>query len=169
MEARQQVLQADVEKLRERKSIQEEIENLNKLQVVVRYNEARAKFKEAKGMKSEAERSLRRLEDTVAPALQAVNKKQEYQSKVKLVVTDRQQQLRRAEAAADTAIGQVEAGESKCQELIGKKEAERAIFAAKKQELGRLRKRVTDLEASYRQAPKDFDAADWNRRIVCIA
>ncbi|KAK4133334.1 SMC5-like protein [Trichocladium antarcticum] len=165
MEARQQVLQADVEKLRERKAIQGQIENLNKLQVVVRYNEARLKFKEAKKRKSDAERSLKRLQDTVAPVLQAVNRKQEYQSKIKLVVTDRQQQLRRAETAADTAIGQVEAGESKCQELVGKKDAERAIFGAKKQELGRLRKKITDLEASHRRVPKDFDAADWNRKI----
>ncbi|KAL2263142.1 hypothetical protein VTK26DRAFT_8040 [Humicola hyalothermophila] len=165
MEARQQVLQADVEKLRERKAIQEEIDNLNKLRVVVRYNEARNKYKEAKNRKTEAERCLKRLEETVAPALQAVNKKQEYQAKIKLVVTDRQQRLRAAEAAADAAIGQVEAAESTCQEISGKKEAERQNFTLKKQELGRQRKKLTSLEASYRQTPREFDAAEWNRKI----
>lgn len=168
MEARQQVLQADVEKLRERKAIQEEIEKLTKLRSVVKYYEARNKWKEAKARKVEGERSLRRLEESVAPALQAVNKKQEYQSKIKLVLADRQQRLQAAEAAADSAIGQVEVAEANCQELLAKKEAERANFATKKQELGRLRKKITDLEAGYRQAPKEFDAADWNRKIVGV-
>lgn len=166
MEARQQVLQADVEKLRERKAIQEEIEQLNKLRVVVKYYDARKRFKEAKLRKVESERSLKRLQNSVAPALQAVNKKQEYQSKIKLVVTNRQHRLQTAEAAADTAMGRVESAQVKCQELVVKKEAERVNFSAKKQELGRLRKKITDLEASYRRTPKDFDAADWNRRIV---
>lgn len=166
MEARQQVLQADVEKLRERKAIQEEIDHLNKLRIVVKYNEARDKFKAAKNRKIEADQSLKRLEQTVAPALEAVNKKQEYQAKIKLVVTDRQQRLRAAEAAADAAMGQVEAAESKCKEVNGKKDAERQNFAEKKQELGRQRKKLTGLEASYRQTPREFDAADWNRRIV---
>ncbi|KAL2020982.1 hypothetical protein VTK56DRAFT_7756 [Thermocarpiscus australiensis] len=165
MEARQQVLQADVEKLRERKAIQEEIDKLNKLRVIVRYYEARNKWKEAKARKAEAERSLKRLQESVAPALEAVNRKQEYQSKIKLVVVDRQSRLQAAQAAADSAINQVEAAESKCQELSSKKDAERGNFASKKQELGRLRKKITDLEASYRRTPKEFDAADWNRRI----
>jgi DNA repair exonuclease SbcCD ATPase subunit len=167
MEARQQVLQADVEKLRERKAIQEAIEDFSKLRVVVKYYDARKRFKEAKGRKTEAERTLRQLHNSAAPALQAVNKKQEYQSKIKLVVTDRQRRLQAAGAAADAAIGQVDAAQAKCQEVAGKKEAERANFSAKKQELGRLRKKITDLEASYRQTPPEFDAADWNRRIVC--
>jgi AAA15 family ATPase/GTPase len=167
MEARQQVLQADVEKLRERKQIQEEIDYLKQLRVVVKYHDARKKYKEAKTRKTEAERSLKQLHNSVAPTLKAVNKKQEYQNKIKLVVTDRQLRLQAADAAADAAIAQVDAAQAKCQELVGRKEAERANFSAKKQELGRLRKKITDLEASHRRAPKEFDAADWNRRIVC--
>ncbi|KAL2183391.1 SMC5-like protein [Thermothelomyces heterothallicus CBS 203.75] len=165
MEARQQVLQADVEKLRERRAIQEEIENLNNMRVVVKYYDARRRFKEAKARKVEAERSLKRLQNSVAPALEAVNKKQEYQSKIKLVVADRQRRLQAAGAAADAAVAQVDAAQARCQELTGRKEAERTNYSAKKQELGRLRKRITELEARYRQTPKEFDAADWNRRI----
>jgi chromosome segregation ATPase len=167
MEARQQVLQADVEKLRERKAIQEEIEGLGHLRTVVKYYEARRKFKEAKTRKVEAESSLKRLHNSVAPALEAVNRKQGYQSKLQLVVKDRQQRLQAAEAAADAAVGQVDAAEAKCQELSSKKEAERTNLSSRKQELGRLRKRITDLEASYRRTPKPFDAADWNRQLVC--
>lgn len=169
MESRQHVLQADVEKLRERKAIQEEIENLSQLRVVVQYYDARDKFKKAKTRKTEAERTLKRLHNSVAPALQAVNKKQEYQSKLNLVVADRQRRLHAAEGAADTAVGLVEAAQVKCQDLSDKKEAERVNFSAKKQELGRLRKKITDLEANHRRIPKEFDAADWNRRIVRLS
>ena len=169
MEARQQVLQADVEKLRERKAIQEAIEDYNKLRVVVKYYDARNKFKEAKVRKVDAQRSLERLYDSVAPALEAVNRKQEYQAKVKLVVSDRQRRLQAADAAANTAIGQVEAVQAKSQELAGRKEAEQANFVAKRQEAGRLRKKITDLEAGYRRSPPEFDASDWNRKIVSLS
>ncbi|KAK4102068.1 SMC5-like protein [Parathielavia hyrcaniae] len=165
MEARQLVLQADVEKLRERKQIQEEIKSLNELKVIVKYYDARKTYKETKDRRIEAERSLKRLQNSVAPALEAVNKKQEYYSKIKLVVTDRQQRLQAAEAAADAAVGKVDNAQAKCQELSSKKEAERVNFTAKKHEVGRLKKSITDLEASYRRAPREFDAADWNRRI----
>jgi chromosome segregation ATPase len=166
MEARQQVLQADVEKLRERKAIQEEIDYLNKLRLVVKYYDARRKFKEAKARKAAAEQSLKRLHKSVAPALQAVNKKQEYQSKIKLVVTDRQHRLQAAEAAADAAIDQVEAAQAKCQEVLVKKEAEMASFTTKRSRVAELRRKLNDLEAKYRGVPPKFDAADWNRKIV---
>ncbi|KAK3311361.1 SMC5-like protein [Chaetomium strumarium] len=165
MEARQQVLQADVEKLRERKAIQEEIDYLNKLRLVVKYYDARRKFKEAKARKTEAEHSLKRLHKSVAPALQAVNKKQEYQSKIKLVVTDRQHRLQAAEAAADAAINQVEAAQAKCQDMLVKKQAETDSFTTKRSNVADLRRKLTDLEAKYRGAPPKFDAAEWNIKI----
>ena len=166
MEARQQVLQADVDKLQERKQIQEEIERLEAMHLVLQYDEARGAYATAKKAKKSAEVNLKRLQDSSAPALRAVNRKQEYEAKVKDVVDQRRNALRAAEAKADEAAGMVDRAESKQQEITAKIEAERAGFSTKKKQLAQVRKRVTDLEAQYKSAPKEFDAADWNRQIV---
>ncbi|KAK3331007.1 SMC5-like protein [Apodospora peruviana] len=165
MDARQQVLQADVEKLRERKEIQNTIATLEKLRLIVKYNEARREYKEMKQQKKDADANLKRLQDSFAPSLEAVNRKQSYQAQIQAVVGDRKIKLKAAEDAADDIVGKIEAAENKYQGTTTKVEAEKANFTAKKKEIGRLRKTLTDMEARYKQAPKDFDAADWNRRI----
>jgi len=165
MEARQQVLQADVEKLRERKDIQAKIEQLEKVSLVVKYNDARKQYKEMKTQKKEAEANLKRLQTSFAPSLEAVNHKQSYQEGIQKVVDDRKERLRLAESAAGAAVAVIEEAEAKLLGFATRAEAEKASRSTKKQQLGGLRKKLTDLEASYKQAPQHFDAADWNRRI----
>lgn len=169
MEARQQILQADVEKLRERRQIQESIAKLEKLQVIVEYNTARREYAAVKKRAKEAELNLKRLQQSSAPSLQAVNRKQEYYSKIQAVVEARKRLLRTAETNADQAIGQVEAAEAKCQEVAAKIEAERTGFTTRKQEIGKIRSRINQLETQYKKREtREFDAADWNRRIVSV-
>ncbi|KAK3383610.1 SMC5-like protein [Lasiosphaeria ovina] len=165
MEARRQVLQADVEKLREREEIQNTLTRLEKLRVVVKYNEARHQYSEFKKRRKAAEQKLKHLQESFAPSLQAVNKKQDYQARIQSAVDGRKNALKAAEAAADDAVGQVVALEGKCRELVEKSKAEMDGFRTKKQHIGILKKSITDLEAKYKQAPRKYDAVDWNRRI----
>ncbi|KAK0729779.1 SMC5-like protein [Lasiosphaeris hirsuta] len=165
MESRQNVLQADVEKLRERREIQETIVKLEKVCLVARYHVARKQYAALKAQRRAAEGELKALQESSAPSLQAVNHKQEYQGQIQIVVDYRKSALRNAEAAAEEASGLVDAAESKLHELSTKINAENETFAAKRQELGRFRKRLTDMEAQYKQVPRQFDGADWNRRI----
>ncbi|KAK4145350.1 SMC5-like protein [Dichotomopilus funicola] len=165
MGGRQQVLQADVEKLRERKTIQETIEDLTKLRCVVSYEEARKNHSRARLRKAEAKHALEELQRSLAPSLEAVNKKQQYRSKISLVVADRQQRLDKARSAVIDAAETVTAAEIKCQDLVTKKETDQKLLVNKKNEIGRLRKQITDLEAQLRRVPPEFDAASWNRKI----
>ncbi|KAK3363537.1 SMC5-like protein [Lasiosphaeria hispida] len=165
MEARQNVLQADVEKLQERREIQETIAKLEKVCLMARYHTARGRYRALKVRKRAAEEELKALQESSAPSLQAVNQKQEYHSQIQAVVDYRKGALRNAEAAADEALGLIDAAESRSQELSTNIEAEKSTFAVKKQELGKIRKKITDMGAMYKQAPRPFDGADWNRRI----
>ncbi|KAK4209891.1 SMC5-like protein [Rhypophila decipiens] len=166
MESRQQVLQADVAKLRERKEISENIARLEMVKLVVIYNKARRHHHDLKKQKKEATRNLKRLQDNCAPSLQAVNRKQEYRDMVKLAVDDRKSRLRAAEAAAEKAVKDVEAAETKYQEALTKSDVERKGKETKRQEISKLRKDLTDKEGKYSSgAQREFDAADWNRRI----
>ncbi|KAL1843921.1 hypothetical protein VTJ49DRAFT_6864 [Mycothermus thermophilus] len=165
LKSRQANLQTDVDKLREKKVIQKELEELHKLRMVVRYDVARQKFREAKVRKTETARSLKQLERSVAPAFEAVNKKQDYASNVKLVVTDRKRRLQAAEEAADAAAERVEAANTTAQQVAMSMDQEKKNIVEKKQKISAARKTITHLEAQYRRTPPEFDAADWNRRI----
>ncbi|KAK3954567.1 P-loop containing nucleoside triphosphate hydrolase protein [Pseudoneurospora amorphoporcata] len=165
LEERQAALQADVERLREKEQYETAIAKLKKLKLVVAYNEARAQVSEEKKKKKDAERRLSRLQKDSAPSLEAVNRKQKYVEGVKAAVETRTAKLRDAEKDADNAVRGIEAAESKVRNLAGQLEAEQGAFAARRQELGKIRKKITELEAKHRQNPREFDPAEWNRRI----
>ncbi|KAL0466634.1 P-loop containing nucleoside triphosphate hydrolase protein [Neurospora intermedia] len=165
LEERQAALQTDVERLREKEQYEAAIAKLKKLKLVVAYNEAREQFHVEKRKKKEAERRLNQLQRDSAPSLEAVNKKQEYVEGVKAAVETRTARLRDAEKDADNAVRGIEAAESKVRNLAGQLEAEQGAFAARRQELGKIRKKITELEAKHKQNPRDFDPAEWNRRI----
>lgn len=165
LEQRQAALQADVERLQEKKQYEDTIAKLKKLKLVVAYNEAREQFRVAKKQKRLAERRLEQLEQDAAPSLEAVNQKHEYMEGVKAAVESRAAKLRDAEKDADNAVREIEAAESRVRNLAGQIEAEQGAFAARRQELGKIRKKITELEAKYKQNPREFDPAEWNRRI----
>lgn len=166
LEERQAALQADVERLREKEQYEAAIAKLKKLKLVVAYNEAREQFSTEKRRKDEAKHRLKRLEKQCAPALKAVNKKQQYAEGIRAAVQTRTARLRDAEKDADIAVRAIEAADSKVKNLAGQLEAEQGAFAARRQELGKIRRRITELEAKYAQNPRAFDPAEWNRRIV---
>jgi chromosome segregation ATPase len=166
LENRQGSLQADVEKLKERKQILEAIENLEGARVLVVYNTARKNYQTAKKRTKEIKEGLKALQDSFAPSLEAVNKKQDYQARVEAVVQGRKRALREAEDATDKIVGEVEALGDKTKGLDTKFEAQNHRFSEARQEIAKIRKKITDLEAAHKQAPAEFDAAEWNRRIV---
>ncbi|KAK0668584.1 putative structural maintenance of chromosomes protein [Cercophora samala] len=165
MEAKQLLLQADVDKLRERKSVQEEVIRLKQLRLIARYQEARNLFNDAKKRKKESGRAYKKLERSVAPALEAVNRKQDYSRQVKGVVTLRRRELERAVAEADKALGPVESASGKITQTENAIRTEEDNFKEKRKRMGTLRKEITDLKAKYAQKPKDFKAGEWNLQI----
>ncbi|KAK0655965.1 SMC5-like protein [Cercophora newfieldiana] len=165
LEARQQVLQADVEKIQERKLIQETIEKLEAIHLLCQYDEARKAYSAAKKRTREAEAEQQRLKESSEPSLRAANDKHQYAAAIQTVIKEREAALRAAETAADRALATVDGIESKAQELGAEYDAERTGLQSKKQDLSKIRRRITGHEAELKQRPKDFDAAEWNRKI----
>ena len=166
LEGRQDLLQADVEKLREREKIKHLIEELETARIMVIYDEARKEYTAVKRRKRDAERMLRELQDSFAPSLQAVNDKKEYQDRIEEVFQERRKVLRRCEAAADEILGELDAVKNKIQDLLNKGDAENGAYHTKRKELAATRRKITDLEAAYKRVPKQFNAAEWNTKIV---
>ncbi|KAM4065092.1 AAA domain-containing protein [Hirsutella rhossiliensis] len=165
LESRQQGLQADVDRIREREEIQERVQNLRSALVLAKYQEARNKHSEARDRKKEAETTLRRLEEECGPSLEAVNLKMEYAGKIEAAITRRGQVLKDAEQATSTAARDVATAADKVKEMGDRLDAERKGFEAKKKELAASRSKITMFQADLKNRPADFNAADWNQKI----
>lgn len=166
LENRQQGLQTDVDRLREREEIVEQVKNLNSALVFAKYTEARTKYKDAKERKKLAERSLRRLEHDAGPSLEAVNAKQLYAQRIDEAISGRKTALKNAEDATKKLARDASTASENLKEFENSIEAERKGFDAKRKELAQSKSRITSLQADLRNRPEEFNPSDFNQKIV---
>lgn len=165
-ETRQQGLQADVERLREREEILQAVADYTDVRLVLDYNEKKAFFNEVRERRKQAAARHRRLEERSAPSLQDVNLKQDYQGQVQAALDARKRRAREAEQEAEKANGSVDKLSTDIKDLEDQKAAEQHSLATKRQEISGLRTKVTNLEAKYKSTHREFSAAEWNHKIV---
>ncbi|KAK8089977.1 hypothetical protein PG997_004938 [Apiospora hydei] len=165
LESRQQAQQADVDRLKERDAITARIEEWKKTRICAQYEVAKHAHSAAKAAKNEAIKRLNNLERACGPALEAVNSKQDYKTKIELVVSDREKRLKNAEARSAQSILEIE---KQSNDIVQKKReitAEKSSFAKRREEIRELRLKITGLEAKRKQEPPAFVAGEWNQKI----
>ncbi len=165
METRQQALQPDMERIRERQEIEQTIADLEIVRVAVVYLTARKVHGETKHQMKSATTRYRRLEKDCEPSLQSVNRKQDYQHAIERVVAEREAALKDAEETADRLLNGAVLLEQQLVQMRDQKEAEHTGNQAKRAEVGRLRQKITTLEAELKRDHKEFIAAEWNTKI----
>lgn len=165
LETRQQGLQADVDRLRERDEIQKRLNDLKIVRVLAKYQEARNKYMEAKEKRKRAQESLRRLETETGPSLQAVNRKEGYADKVKAALAAKSRALDQAQDLSDALDQKVKDEQGAMDAFNNKMTAERKLFDGRKKELSQARTKLTQLQADLKNRPGDFNAAEWNQKI----
>lgn len=168
LESRQQGLQADVDRLREREEIQQRVGNLRSALVLARYQHARDNHNQAKERRKEAERALKRLEQESGPSLEAVNRKQEYAQQVEAAVSGRTQALSGLLREAEELGKQAHKASEDIKEFENRQDSERKGFDERKKEVAMSRSKITALQADLKNRPSEFNAADWNQKIVSI-
>lgn len=166
LENRQQGLQADVDRIREREEIETNVKNLKSALVLAQYQEARTSYEEARNRKRAAERSLKDFEQESGPSLQAVNDKQSYARQVETVIPGRKNLVDAAERKCKRLSSEVVQASDNVKDFNAKIEAERKSFETKKKELAISRQKLTALQAEQKNPPSAFNAADWTRKIV---
>ncbi|KAI3396324.1 hypothetical protein diail_12290 [Diaporthe ilicicola] len=164
-ETRQQGLQADVERLREREQIQARVADLSDARLVLDYDEKRRIFSECRELKRKAQDRQRRLEERCAPSLEDVNLKQEYQKKVQDALEARRRRGREAEQDLEKSISSIEKTDEDLTTLGNKKSAERDSWETKKKQISGIRSKINQLEGQYRSNHYDFNPAEWNHKI----
>lgn len=168
-ENRQQGLQADVDRLKEREAIKQNVQDIKKARACAEYSIARLRHRAANKKKKDARKRLKDLEQACGPALQAVNDKEAYRDQIEAVLDLRKRALKNAEGAADQASRAVEQVEEQIKDTANLIDNEKKQFQSKKAETGKARQMITKFEADYRNQPPQFDPADWNQKIVSSA
>ncbi|KAI1764391.1 P-loop containing nucleoside triphosphate hydrolase protein [Hypoxylon sp. FL1150] len=164
-ETRQQGSQADVDRLRDREAIQKHIDNLKSAHVIAEYTTVRNAYSDAKQKSRDATKKLRELEAACEPALQAVNRKKEYQRKIGVVVEERKVALKRAEAACGQLVEAIEAQDEEIKQLQNKKSAEQGSYDSRRVDIHKGQRAIRDLEAKLQNKPPEFVPADYNMKI----
>lgn len=167
-ESRQQGLQADVDRIREREEIQEQIKNLKSALVLSKYNEARAKYQDARERKKAAENSLRRLERESGPSLEAVNEKQVYAQRIDAAISGRKAAMKNAEDSAKKLARDISSASENLKLFESRLESEHKAFDAKRKELAQSKSKITSLQADLRNQPEEFNPAEFNQKIVRV-
>jgi chromosome segregation ATPase len=108
---------------------------------------------------------LKTLQRQVEPTLRAVNEKMDYRDLVDEVVVEREQELARAERAADAEARKFDASEENIKTAEQSIESEKQVDKSRRQELQSIQRQVTQLKAALRGEPPVFNAADFNSRI----
>ncbi|KAK8042146.1 P-loop containing nucleoside triphosphate hydrolase protein [Apiospora rasikravindrae] len=165
LESRQQAQQADVDRFKERDAITERIKEWKKTRICAEYVVAKNAYSTAKAAKNEAVKRLDNLERACGPALEAVNSKQDYKTKIELVVSDREKRLKDAEARSAQSIVEIE---KQGNDIVQKKReitAEQSSFTKRRDEIRELRLKITGLQAKHKQEPPAFVAGEWNQKI----
>ncbi|KAI9670897.1 MAG: Structural maintenance of chromosomes protein 5 [Caeruleum heppii] len=165
LKGRQQMLQADVDRLKERASIKDRIGLLEDSKPFIKYRHARARHAEAKTKRRDAQAALAQLEAEVEPALRAVNDKQEYTAQVEKVVKERRRVVDRTLVATDNAMSKQEEVEDKIKYLRKEMEAERAGEKQRKSDVLRTERAIRDLEKLMQETPPEFNPVAYNERI----
>lgn len=165
-ETRQQGLQADVERLREREEVQARVADLQDARLVLDYDEKRKIFSECRESKRKAQERQRRLEERCAPSLTDVNLKQEYQGKVQDAFEARKRRGQEVEQDLMETLSRIEKIDEGIQALEDKKSAEKDSLDTKKKQVSNARTKINQLEGQYRSHHYDFNPAEWNHKIV---
>ncbi|KAK4063113.1 hypothetical protein Trihar35433_8908 [Trichoderma harzianum] len=165
LQTRQQGLQADVDRIREREEIQERVSNLKGALSIAQYQEARNSHLAAKERKKEAENRLRRLESESGPSLEAVNRKQVYAQETEAAIPSRAKAVRDTQVAAQSLAQEISAAVDDVKEWSNKIGAERKGFDEKKKEVAASKLRITNLQGDLQNRPSDFNAGEWNQKI----
>ncbi|KAI0975823.1 P-loop containing nucleoside triphosphate hydrolase protein [Xylaria arbuscula] len=164
-ESRQQGLQADVNRLHEREAIQQKVQDFKSARAVAEYNDKRLKYSDAKKRVKDAKQKLEDLQNACGPALEAVNQKQAYQSKIESVVPERRKALRAAEVAGEQALRRIEILDEKIKNEENNVTAEEDTLKNMKTKIQQRRKELTGLEARLKDKPPEFVPAEWNTKI----
>ncbi|KAF4633023.1 hypothetical protein G7Y89_g5094 [Cudoniella acicularis] len=165
MENRQENLRAEVQRLQERREIQERISLLQKTVPFAEYKIARMRHMEYKKKKEDAQARFRDLEENLGPTIASIKHKEDYRDQIEVVVKERKAVVDSAEREAASCIKDIEGLDENIQKNEKAIEFERVGEGKRRKEVAKIQRTITNLKAKANEEPIEFDAGTWNERI----
>ncbi|KAL8387282.1 hypothetical protein RB595_010025 [Gaeumannomyces hyphopodioides] len=165
MATKQQGLQPDVERLRERDEIEKSIKTWERALILCSYQEARHRHTEAKNKKKEAEGKLKRFQQGAGPAMQAVNAKEEYARAVQAYIPPLKGKVADGQRMARQLTDKISNLDEQLKDVNNRRQALRNGIQRKKTDIGVHKAKIAELQRELNKNAPTFDAADWNTRI----
>lgn len=165
-EGRQRMQEADVERMREREQIKEQVRLMEAARPFPKYRAARNKYREIKEKRRAAATELKTLESEVEPSLRAVNSKQTYDHQIKIVVGERRQAVEKADRAAHDLGKKIRMLIERGLELDREREAEVKSGKEDRQSVVRCEQAIHRLKKQMEDGQPDLDISSYNETIV---
>ncbi|KAI4176908.1 MAG: hypothetical protein LQ343_000765 [Gyalolechia ehrenbergii] len=165
LESRQRAQAEDVQRMREREVIKQQVRFLEKSRPFPLYKEARNEYTVAKSRRKQASDELASLKSEVEPSLRAVNAKQAYQQQVDVATKTRRRVVQDAEKTADSIDRKLQSLHDRKGELEAEAEAEKNGGKESRKEVARLEQNIVRLKKQIEDQPPDLDISGYNERI----
>lgn len=166
LENRQEAQRLDVERMRERAVIQQQIDNMEYFRPVVEYKDWHRGFEELKQKKNRTEVEFEQLRLDLAPAMEAVNAKVTYKNKINDVKGAREKQVQHLSNFAQSRGKEMETLDGQLQELNSTIEAEKKSAQKHREEAGLVQQAIHRLTRELENGAVEFNPDDYNRQLV---
>lgn len=170
LEARQAVLQQDVERLRERQEVQAKIKHLERIKPYIQYRDSKNTTKNAQRAKEAAKRELEILVADMVPAMERPKQKKRYKECVQAALRERQSALEDKEGDVSRQKNRViQRLEREFEEQTTKIRGEETVEDKRKEDVKKCKRQIEHLKRAQEQGPPEIDITELNARIVRIA
>jgi structural maintenance of chromosomes protein 5 len=167
LEGRHRMQEADVQRVREREQVKEQVRRLEALRPFAVFRECKERHKRTKERSRAAAAELEKLEDELEPSLRAINSKERYRDAVKHVVDERKDTVvATARRKADKCAEKVARLQENMDDLAKEKDNEKRGRGANKREVARLEGIIRDLDLKLQGEPPQFDPHAFNEQLV---
>ena len=165
LERKQQMQQAEVERMRERAIAKKKLEWLEKCWPLPKFIETKSTMDSAKQSQKTLEAEVKLLNDQSGPVLRRLDAKQRYAAQARQLEAQRQNATRTAERACKDLSKELEEHDTQINDFHQRYEAERKTHNAKKQTKPEIQRKITVLNNQRADKPREVDSRAINQEV----
>ncbi|KAK5807324.1 hypothetical protein VI817_001582 [Penicillium citrinum] len=165
LEDRQETQREVVERMRERDVIKQKMELLELVRPVVEYRDYHKEFSALKDRKAAVDQAYDRLKEELEPAMQSLNRKQDYAEKITAAKQYRKERMQQLSRIATTRAEKIKELEDAIKELGNDIEGERKSGQKHKQEATKVQQDINRLRRRQEEEAVEFDPEVYNERL----
>lgn len=162
LDARQRAQQADVDRLKQRSTLQVRLAMLQKARPFPAYHIVKTRHDEVKRLVRTASRECRRLEEAMEPRLEAVRHKETYLQQIESALLQRKRLVDRHEKSTSAKLQCVKEREQEIEQHKRGRDRQKQDMKEARLQRAKVLHNIQKLERDIEIVPPTFDAASMN-------